>query len=415
MNRYDIIVVGGGPAGMFAAGHAAEAGAKVLLLERNRRCGAKILITGKGRCNITNSETDPRKFVERFGASGKAFLTALYAFGVEEIIDFFEQRGVVLQRERGGRVFPASGRAEDVLRALEMFLADSGVETACNCRVDRPILENGRIEGVETERGRFKAERYIVATGGLSYPETGCRGDGFRWADRSGHRLSPTRPALVPVVLHETWPARFTRLNLKNVRISVEQHGRKLDERFGEAFFTRNGIGGPIVLDLSGTIQGALANGEVNLLLDLKPAVDHDRFDQRLQRELAEQNNRDFRNALGNLLPRMLIPLYIELSGIDPAKKCHSVTRAERQKLLHLFKQLPLRVAGCAGYDKAIVTAGGVSLADIDMRTMRSKKIENLYFVGEMIDLDGPTGGFNLQVCWSTGYLAGTSAAQNLE
>jgi len=411
MEHVDIIVVGGGPAGMFAAGFAAQSGQRVVLLEGNQQCGAKILITGKGRCNITNAETDPRKFVARFGANGKALLTALYAFGVEPVIDFFEQRGVPLTRERGGRVFPASGEARDVQKALVRFLKESGVEVLSSCRVRKLELAGDRVVAVDTERGRFSAGRFIVATGGLSYPETGCRGDGYRWAQAAGHQLIPTSPALVPVKLAEKWVAEVTNLNLKNVTISVWQQGRKLDERFGEAFFTRQGIGGPIILDLSGAVRSALSRGKVELRVDFKPAVDREKFDQRLQRELADHSNRDFRNALGGLLPKVLIPLFIELSGVDPEKKCHSVTREERKKLLGLFKELPLQAIACEGYDKAIVTAGGISLADIDMRTMRSKKISNLYFAGEMLDLDGPTGGFNLQVCWSTGYLAGVSAA----
>jgi len=411
MSQTDIIVIGGGPAGIFAAGFAARSGARVTLLEKNRRCGAKVLITGKGRCNVTNSEDDPRKFVERFGQNGKAFLTALYAYGVNDVVDFFEQHKVSLKQERGGRLFPASGGAKDVQRALDDFLRESGVEIVTSCRVRKLIVDNNLVTAVETDSGRFAASQFIVATGGLSYPETGCDGDGYRWAKESGHQLVPTHPSLVPVRLAEKWTGQATNLNLKNVKVSVMQQERILDERFGEAFFTRNGIGGPIILDLSSSIRKARAGGEVTLLLDMKPAVDIEKFDQRLQRELAEHSNRDFRNALGNLLPKVMIPLFLELSGVDPMKKCHSVTRDERKGLLKLFKALPLRVTECEGYSKAIVTAGGVSLKDIDMRTMCSKKISNLYFAGEMIDLDGPTGGFNLQVCWSTGYLAGVSAA----
>ncbi|PLX80499.1 MAG: aminoacetone oxidase family FAD-binding enzyme [Desulfuromonas sp.] len=413
MEKVDVIVIGGGPAGIFAAGFAAQSGARVVLLEKNRQCGAKVLITGKGRCNITHSEEDPRKFIEPFGRNGKSFLTALYAFGVRDCVDFFEQRGLPLQQERGGRIFPANGDARAVQKVLQRFLKENRVEVITDCPVKRLVVESGRIEAVETGRGRFSAENYIVATGGLSYPETGCSGDGYRWAAASGHHLVPTRPALVPVKLAEKWTDRVTGINLKNVRVTAWQKEKKLDERFGEAFFTRNGIGGPIILDLSAAIMTALDRGEVTLTIDLKPAVDSDKFDQRLQRELAANSNRNFGNSLGGLLPKILIPLFIELSGIEPEKKCHSVTKEERQRLLQLFKQLPLHVAGCAGYDKAIVTAGGVALPDIDMRSMRSKKIGNLFFAGEMIDLDGPTGGFNLQVCWSTGYLAGINAAQN--
>ena len=412
MKKYDVIVVGGGPAGLFAAGFAARQGARVLLLEKNRQCGAKVLITGKGRCNVTHDEHDPRKFAEHFGRDGRALLTALYAFGVAETVEFFAGQGVPLKVERGGRVFPQSGLAEDVQKALVAFARDAGVEMRTNCEVKDLVVASGRVGSIETSEGRFSADNVIVATGGLSYPETGCTGDGYRWAEACGHRLVRPEPALMPVRLKEPWTAQVSRFNLKNVRISLCVDGEKVDERFGEAFFTRSGIGGPIVLDLSSRIRDELKRGRVTLLLDFKPAVATELFDKRLQRELSEHNNQAFGNSLGGLLPRDMIPVFIMLAGIDPNKKCHSVTRAERLRLLGLFKAMPLEVTACEGFRRAIITSGGVSLSDIDMRSMRSKKIANLFFAGEIIDLDGPTGGFNLQVCWSTGYLAGISAAQ---
>jgi hypothetical protein len=410
--KYDLIVIGGGPAGMFAAGFAAQNGARVLLLEKNRRCGAKVLITGKGRCNVTNSETDPLRFVEHFGRQGKALLTSLYAFGVEDTVDFFEQRGLKLQTERGGRVFPAKGGAAEVQKLLIRFVEEAGVELLCDCRVTEITQEAGRIVAVQTERGEFKAAQIIIATGGLSYPETGCTGDGYQWAEDSGHKLIEPQAALMPLTLSESWTGDWCELNLKNVKVVAKRDGKPIAERFGEAFFTRQGIGGPIVLDMSREVREALKKGAVTLHLDLKPAVSVELFDKRLQREFAELSNKVFRNALGKLLPKTMIPRFVALSGIDPDKKCHSITREERKTLLGLFKDLTLQVTGHEGMKKAIVTSGGVSLKDIDMRTMRSKKVDNLYFAGEMIDLDGPTGGFNLQVCWSTGYLAGISAAK---
>ncbi len=410
--RYDVVVVGGGPAGLFAAGMAAREGAEVLLLEKNHRCGAKLLITGKGRCNVTNSETDPRKFVEHFGRNGKAFLTALYAFGVTETIDFFEQYGLPLNIERGGRVFPAKGGARDVLKALERFVAEAGVTLATATDVTGLRLSENHVDAVQTAQGEVVADRVIVATGGLSYRETGCTGDGYRWARQTGHSVAKPVPSLVAVKLVEEWTSEVCNFNLRNVRITLLQNGRELDERFGEAFFTRSGIGGPIVLDMSAAIRKALQQGPVRLSLDLKPAVDPETFDRRIQRELEQQSNRDFRNVLGGLLPRDMIPLFIRLSEIPPEKKCHSVTREERRRLLSLFKELPLTVKSCGDFKRAIVTAGGVELSGIDMRSMRSKQVDNLYFAGEIIDLDGPTGGFNLQVCWSTGYLAGKNAAK---
>ena len=409
--KYDLIVVGGGPAGMFAAGFAALNGARVLLLEKNRRCGAKLLITGKGRCNLTNSEPDPQRFVEYFGRQGKALLTALYAFGVADTVDFFEQRGLVLQSERGGRIFPAKGGAREVQRLLQAFVVDAGVELLCDCRVQKLECADNRIAAVETDQGRFVAAQYVIATGGLSYPETGCTGDGYEWAQQTGHKLVTPEAALMPLTLAEEWTGEWCELNLKNIKVIARCDGKQIAERFGEAFFTRNGIGGPIILDMSRDIRDGLKRGTVRLHLDLKPAVEAELFDKRLLREFSEQSNRDFRNALGKLLPKLMIPRFIELSAIDPGKKCHSITREERQRLLGLFKDLTLRVTGHEGFKKAIVTTGGVSLKDIDMRSMRSKQLTNLYFAGEMVDLAGPTGGFNLQVCWSTGYLAGISAA----
>ena len=412
MKNYDVMVVGGGPAGIFAAGFAALNGARVVLLEKNRRCGAKLLITGKGRCNITNAESDPRKLSDLFGHQGKNLLTALYAFGAEDVIDFFEQRGLATQTERGGRVFPAGSNAAAVQKVLDSFLQECGVEVITGCQVLDLTVENGHVQQLLTNQGKFSAHRVIIATGGLSYPETGCTGDGYDWAVSSGHRLVEPKPALVPVFLAEEWTRELIAFNLKNVRIEVRQQGRKLDERFGEAFFTRQGIGGPIILDMSAMIGTALEQGPVTLALDIKPAVATELFDKRLQRELQENSNRNFEKSLGGLLPKNMIPLFIRLSEIDPQKKCHSITKEERQKLLSLFKGMELTVTGVDGFKKAIITAGGVDLRDIDMRTMRSRKLDNLYFAGEMIDLDAPTGGYNLQLCWSTGYLAGTSAAQ---
>ena len=409
--KVDVIVIGGGPAGLFAAGVAAEQGASVLLLEKMRHCGAKLLITGKGRCNITYDEEDPRRFCEHFGKQGKSLLTALYSFGVAATVDFFEQRGLPLQRERGGRIFPAHGGASDVLKLLLEHVRQAGVDIRTGCPVSRLQGDGQRIHAIETPSAIFCADTIVVATGGLSYPQTGCSGDGYRWATANRHRLVPPLPALVPLQLDADWTQELLNLNLKNVRITAWHDNQPLAERFGEAFFTRNGIGGPIILDMSAQVRDALKQGPVELQLDLKPAVSVELFDQRLQRELAVHSNRNFSNALSGLLPQLLIPLFVRLSQIPAAKKCHSITRDERLCLGDLFKNWRLQVTGLDTPERAIVTSGGVSLADIDMRTMRSKIIDNLYFAGEMIDLDGPTGGFNLQLCWSTGYLAGINAA----
>lgn len=405
----DIVVVGAGPAGLFASGFAAKNGARVLLLEKGQKCGMKILITGKGRCNVTNSETDLRRFVENY-KNGRALLTAIHALPPWEVVEFFESRGLKLQTERGGRIFPDGAGAWEVNRILQAFIADAGVALRTDCGVTGLNLRDGRVASVQTVRGEVYAEKFIITTGGLSYPKTGGTGDGYRWAVETGHRLVTPEPALVPVKLAETWTGEVNRFNLKNVHIAVRLDGKKIDERFGEAFFLRFGIGGPIILDMSSRIREALKQGKVQLVLDIKPAVERTKFDKRLQREFAEQGQKDFCNSLAGLLPRDMIPLFVRLSEIDPNQKCHAIAKLERKRLLNLFKELVMNVTDVAGFARAIVTTGGVSLKDIDMRTMRSRLVDNLYFAGEMIDVDGRTGGFNLQACWSTGYLAGVSA-----
>ncbi|MDH3999283.1 MAG: aminoacetone oxidase family FAD-binding enzyme, partial [Desulfuromonadales bacterium] len=325
MKQYDVIVVGGGPAGIFAAGFAAKQGAKVLLLEKNAECGKKILITGKGRCNVTHDEENPRKFVEAFGRNGKALLTALYAFGVKDVVDFFEQHGVPMKLERGGRIFPDRGEAKDIQRALTAFLSEAGVEVQSSCTVTGLTIEDDKVTLVKTDCGDFTASSVIVATGGLSYKETGCTGDGYEWAKLSGHSVIKPTPALVAVKLHEPWTSEVSRFNLKNVKVSLCVDGKLVDERFGEAFFTRGGIGGPIILDMSTRIRQAINEGEATLRLDLKPAVSEELFDKRLQREFTAHNNIEFGRSLGGLLPSDMIPIFLRLVGIDPKKKCHSV------------------------------------------------------------------------------------------
>ena len=299
-------------------------------------------------------------------------------------------------------------------KVLDGFVRESDVLLLNDCEVSGLQIDNNRVVAVQTSKGEFVSENVVVATGGLSYPETGCSGDGYKWARQTGHKLLSPEPALVSVQLAEGWTGELSDFNLKNVQIGVRQNGKTVAERFGEAFFLQSGIGGPIVLDMSAAIRDALKKGPVSLRLDLKPAVAAEVFDKRLQRELTAHNNKDFSKSLDSLLPKAMIPLFIRLSGIDPHKKCHSISKAERVRLLQLFKGLDLQVTGVGGFKRAIITSGGVSLQDIDMRSMRSKKVENLYFAGEVLDLDGPTGGFNLQVCWSTGYLAGVSAAESL-
>lgn len=408
--KYDIAVIGGGPAGMMAAGCAAECGARVALVEKNRQLGKKLLITGKGRCNITHAEYDLRRLAEPFGKKGKFLYSALSCFGVEDVLEFFHKMGLKTKVERGMRVFPVSDSASDVRDVLIDYLHKTKVSILNNTTIKSMVKTGQRIESLNLDQATIAFDKIIVCTGGLSYPETGSSGDGYDWARQLGHTVIPAEPSLVPVIVEEPWVDELQGLSLRNVRISVYQSNKKLDERFGEALFTHQGMSGPIILDMSKHI-GELLPQPVHLYIDFKPALEHKTLDTRLQKDFHENRTRMFKNSLNRLLPKKLIPVMIRLSGIDPDKKTGDITKAERKKLLHLLKQFSLRIRGLGGYDKAIVTAGGISLKEINPQTMQSKIIDNLYFAGEILDLDGPTGGYNLQLCWSTGYLAGQSAA----
>ncbi|MBN2160924.1 MAG: NAD(P)/FAD-dependent oxidoreductase [Spirochaetes bacterium] len=407
----DIAVIGGGPAGMMAAGTAASRGANVVLIEKNRRTGKKLLLTGKGRCNITNADYDPQSFLSRFGKKGRYLHSALSSFGVEDAMNFFSERGLPLKIERGNRVFPESDSAADVARVLRDYLYEHGVRIMPGLDVRKINNDSRHIVSIIANSCMIEAGRYVLCTGGLSYPATGSTGAGLDFARDMGHTIVTPRPSLVPVILKEKWAGELEGLSIRNVSVSLYHDGKKTAEEFGEALFTSNGMSGPVIIDLSRNI-GALLPGRVELAIDLKPALDHKALDQRVQRDFRENPNRLFKNSLGKLLPASLIPVIIGLSGIDPDKKVNIISGDERKRLVRLLKDLRVGVAGIEGFDKAIITAGGVSLDGIDMRAMRSRIIDNLYFAGEILDIDGPTGGYNLQICWSTGYCAGMSAAK---
>ena len=418
---YDLIVIGGGPAGMMAAGRAAERGANVLLLEKNDRLGIKLVITGKGRCNITNAEINTKNLVDIFGKPGRFLFSALNNFGNQDIINFFESRGLATKVERGNRVFPVSDSSLDVLDILKNYLAEHKVEIKYNTNIKNIITKNNEItkiilvdkskvngEAREGGLGReLQAKKYIIATGGKSYPMTGSSGDAYQWLAKMGHTIVEPIASLTPILIKEKLIKELEGLSLKNVAINIYQANKKIDSRFGEALFTSNGMSGPIILDMSKNIGLALKNGDVKLVIDYKPKLDFKTLDKRVQNDFAKSNNKLFRNSLGDLLPRKLIPLIIKLSAIDPDQKANAITKEDRKKLLHLLKNFELNVKSLYGFNKAIVTAGGVSLKEVDPKTMQSKLIKNLYLVGEILDLDGPTGGYNLQSCWSTAYTAG--------
>ena len=412
MIQKNVIVVGGGPAGMMVAGKAAEAGAETLLLEKMDRPGRKLRITGQGRCNLTN-DASVQTFIDHFGPSGPFLYQAFYRFFVPDLRAFFRERGVRTVVERGNRVFPASQDARDVVSALVEWLRDVDVIVRTESKVKSLAIEGGRLVGVATEDGRtYYGDSVVIATGGASYPGTGSSGDGYELARSVGHTIVPIRPALVPLETEGDVASRLQGLSLRNVNVSVWMDGAKEDEEFGEMLFTHFGVSGPIVLTLSRQIVDALEAGrEVELSIDLKPALDHPTLDDRLLRDLDASGKQHFHNMLKGLLPSKLIPVCLDLVGISPHKPNHQITSEERKRLRLWLKDFRLRVTGHRSMREAIVTAGGVSVDEVEPRTMASRIVDGLYFAGEVLDVDADTGGYNLQAAFSTGWIAGQAAA----
>ena len=410
-NHFDVIVIGGGPAGMMAAGRAGELGARVGLLEKNQKLGKKLLLTGKGRCNITHAELNIRKFVKAFGKRGDFLFSPLSLFGVKDTIEFFEKRGLKLKTERGQRIFPNSDKAQDVLNVLMHYLKQSNVNLITNAKVIKLQKKENKVLKAILKGKEIMADKYIIATGGKTYPQTGSTGSGLLWAEKLGHTISELSPALTSLIVKEKWIKHLKGLSLKNVRITVIQNNKKKITKLGEALFTHFGLSGPIILEMSSKIGDLLKNGKVKLSLDLKPGLDFSKLDNRIQRDFQKYSNKLFRNSLNDLLPQKMIPLIVKLSEINPNKKVNAINKPERQKLVKIFKNIEMIVERLSGFQKAIITKGGISLKEIDSKTMKSKLIDNLFFAGEILDLNGPSGGYNLQICWTTGYLAGQSSA----
>ena len=411
--QYDLAIIGAGPAGMMAAIRASECGANVILLEKNQMPGIKLLMTGKERCNITNAEGDVLKFTAHFGKKGKFLLSALHRFGMKETIEFFHKNKLKTVRERGGRIFPESDKAKDVRELFLRLIKQHNISRIVNCKIKKICHTQNNIEKIVLDKVEIKARNYIISTGGLSYPQTGSTGEGYKWAKQMGHTIIKPEPALTPIIVKEKWVKGLEGLSLKNVRISLYQNMKKRDDHFGEALFTGSGMSGPIILDMSKTIGKLLAKGQAELFIDFKAALDFNILDKRILRDLEKYSNRSIKNILSGLIPKKLIPVILELAKMDPEKKGHSVTKDERKKLRLLLKQFPVTIKSLLGFSKAIITTGGVTLKEVNPKTMGSRIINNLYFAGEILDLDGPTGGYNLQVCWSTGYIAGENAAKN--
>jgi len=407
----DVTVIGGGAAGMLASCVAADSGARVLLLERNDRLGKKLSITGKGRCNLTNdcSETE---FMDNVPTGGKFLHSSLDGFKPRDVMSLFESLGVPLKVERGARVFPQSDRASDIVRALERHICSSGVHTK-RCRALELISANGRVTGVRTDGGAFHAPTLILATGGKSYPETGSTGDGYDMAGAVGHRVTQLSASLVPLVAEPGICAGMQGLTLKNVRLSVYDGGKKpVFEDIGEILFTHFGLSGPLTLSASAHMR-EFACKRYHALIDLKPALDEKKLDLRILRDFEKYSNRDFSNALNDLICRALVPVVIGRSGIPPGAKPHSISREQRLGLGRLLKAFRIDISGPRPIDEAIITSGGVDLREVNPKTMESKLAGGLYFAGEILDADAYTGGFNLQIAWSTAYAAARAAAQS--
>lgn len=408
-----VIVVGAGAAGLMAAAQAASAGVKVLLLEKMPSPGRKLLVTGKGRCNFTN-QCDIGDFPRYFPNNGAFLNSAFRAFDNQSLIEFFAQSGVPAKVERGGRVFPESDKAADVLAALVRNLQNHGVEIRSRTAVHSIVTEAGKVRAVKTNTQTLAAEAIILATGGLSYPATGSTGDGYEMAKQVGHLVAPLRPSLVPLEVKEPWIRELQGLSLKNVEASVWVDDKKNDTEFGEMLFTHFGLSGPIVLSLSHAVSIALQSrkkSKVRVVVNLKPALTPEVLDKRLLRDFSAVSRKQFKNSLGDLLPAKLIPVIVQLSRIEPEKPVNQISREERRGLVELFQGISFEVTGTRPVAEAVVTAGGVSVKEINPKTMESRLVEGLFFAGEVIDVDGYTGGFNLQAAFSTGYVAGRSAA----
>lgn len=409
-----VIVVGGGAAGMFAAIAAAKNGHQVTLYEKNEKLGKKIFITGKGRCNITNA-ADMEELFDAVVTNSKFLYSSFYGYTNQNVIDFFEDAGVPVKIERGNRVFPISDHSSDVIRALEREMKKVGVKVCLNTEVKSVEAEKGKFNKVVLKDTTTQtADACIVATGGLSYRSTGSTGDGFRFAENVGHKVTQCFPSLVPMETKEPWICELQGLSLRNVDAKILDGKKELYKDFGEMLFTHFGVSGPLIISASSYVGKKFMdkNGqkkELTLEIDLKPALTEEQLDQRVLRDFEENHNRQFKNAITKLFPTKLIPVMLELGGIDPEKKVNSIEKEERKQFVHLIKHFRMTLTGLRDYPEAIITKGGVNVKEIDPGTMESKLVKGLYFAGEVLDLDALTGGFNLQIAWSTGYAAGNA------
>ncbi len=420
MKQYDLIVVGGGPAGMIAAGHAAESGLKVLLLEKMKRNGRKLGITGKGRCNLTNT-ADVDEYIEKINPDGRFLRSAFSEFFSPELIEFINRIGIKTDHERGGRIFPSSGKATDIVHAMDKWLISSGVTCINEIKVIKVISATGQASGVETiktsgdkERRRYISKNVLIATGGLSYPATGSTGDGYKLAKECGHSISTTYPSLVPLETRYKHIAQLNGLNLRNVKASVYINNELWKEAFGEMSFIDNSISGPIILTLSRDLVKLFnEQNRIALSIDLKPALDNQKLDARLLRDIEKYGQSDIKNLLRKILPGQLIKICTNKLGLNHNKIASQLSAAERTKIVKWLKAFRIDISGYRPYSEAIITAGGVITGEINQKDFMSKKVKGLFFAGEILDLDGPTGGYNLQIAFTSGWCAAEGIIKN--
>lgn len=411
--KYDVVVIGGGPAGMMAAGRTAELGGRVLLLEKNPTLGKKLLITGGGRSNVTNAEFDPNVLLAKFKGAAKFLFSPFSQFGVQEALDFFHTHGMPTKVEAEKRVFPESDRAQSVWDALAQYMRAGKVAIKTESEVAGLETADGNISGVRLKNGEsIEAGAYILATGGKSRPETGSTGEGFDWLRAIGHQVSEPRAALVPLRIREKWVHKLSGLSFPEAKLTVYRKNEKQEGKRGKILFTHFGLSGPLVLNMSRDISESLQYGEVKLSIDLWPQMNIGELDKSVQTLFEGEKNKQVKNSLDGFIPTLLIPVILKLCKIDPEKPVHSVSRDERLALVRRLKDLSMTVSGLLGADKAVVTSGGVMLEEVDFKYMRSRLYPNLYLVGDVLNIDRPSGGYSLQLCWTTGFVAGTAAAK---
>ena len=412
--NWDVIIIGGGPAGMMAAQHIAKRGLSVVLLEKNATLGKKLLITGGGRCNVTNAEFDNRKLLSRFGDDGKYLFSAFSQWDVKKTLDFFHSRNMETKIENENRVFPKSNKAQSVFDVLYGAMQENRVKIMTDSPVKEILVEGGKITGVRTSSGIILGEKVIIATGGTSHPETGSTGDAYKWLAKLGHKIIIPEPSLVPLTTKDAWTHRLAGMSLSNIKITtyVDQVKQKVKAtknakpENSKVLFTHVGLSGPTILNMSKEIRELLKYGDVSITIDLLPKYDYSKLNTELQNIFEINNNKKIKNSLDSILPSRLTLNILEMSNINPEKKCNEISREERVSLMKIIKAVPINIKGLQSLDKAIISSGGVDLEEVDFRTMQSKIHPNLFLIGDILNIDRPSGGFSLQICWTTGMVA---------